>query len=493
MKSLSEYFDTSILMSGTPSEPMKVITENEDSDPRYHSCGCPIYEAVICGYITRPTLNLVECSKNQYNSAILAVYENEKNLQDSSAVKWPIHIIANCSGIDEVNEIHMNCWESFAKDRGIHLISVHSVKTVEHELTKEEIRIIPRLDDETDLEKILKKYRKEIDSWKNEDKVNHKEPSCMMNILELIDAGVILAGEPVVLFQVDMISEGINLCSFNAGLITSRAEVKTMQQIGRILRDYTFTDSAGVEHHKKIDGHANIYSIFDNEYDVCDLLERLEEFELTDNSFDWGRKVSIHNGSAPEPDPGAIAGRVTFNWEDIEPVTIQEYRELFRNRKYDKESRNIPTTVLANIPCWFSSEEIGLFDLYMKGKISDYDSKKRKHAKSNVDGAVKDEEEKDNKDNGNNGNNAVKPKKDKKRKDMEKSYQEMLTRIRQDIIYYQLESNVMNGWKWWTECKEDFIGCFIAEGNKNLTKAILTLLDRCGQYMHLDMNPNKAK
>ena len=184
-KSLADFFQTSIFMTGTPAEFQKVITKES-----FH-CDCPIYEAVRKGYVARPTLNLINCYEHQYNSAVLAVYKNELEISKSSKVKWPIHIIANCSSIDEVDSLYTNCWKNFAKKEKIHLISVHSKKRAENKKTLDETDIVPRFDDETDLNKIITKYRKEIDNWisKDEDNKEHKE---MMNTVELIYAGVII-------------------------------------------------------------------------------------------------------------------------------------------------------------------------------------------------------------------------------------------------------------------------------------------------------------
>jgi len=464
-KSLADFFQTSIFMTGTPAEFQKVITEES-----FH-CDCPIYEAVEKEYVTRPTLNLIKCFSNQYNSAILAVYKNELEIYKKSKVKWPIHIIANCSGIDEVDSLYKNCWNSFAKKENIHLISIHTKKGISDKKTQVETDILPKLDNEDDLKKIIEKYRKEIDKWLKSDTENC-EPSCMMDILELIDAGVILKGEPVVLFQVDMISEGINLCSFNAGIIKSKADVKSTQQIGRIIRDYTITDKNG-EHHKKIEGHANIYSMIENENDICDLLERLEQFELTADSFDWGCKVDISTGSTADPDEDKVPYISEFVWEDITEVEIQEYRALFISNKNNKDARHIPMNVFANL----NPDDISIIATIFEKPVS-----KITNSLNEIKKATK---KKTNKNVAKNNTN----KKSNAKKTV--SVQNLINNIRQTIIHNQLEKNQPHGWIEWTKLNDAFITRYLANGNTNAVDAFKNVISALKDYLHLDENPNK--
>lgn len=470
-KSLADFFQTSIFMTGTPAEFQKVITEES-----FH-CDCPIYEAVEKGYVTRPTLNLIKCYEHQYNSAVLAVYKNELEIYKTSKVKWPIHIIANCSSIDEVDSLYTNCWNNFAKVENIHLISVHSKKSVENKKTLVETDIVPRLDNETDLNKIIEKYSKEIDKWISKDEDN-KEPTCMMDILELIDAGVILKGEPVVLFQVDMISEGINLCSFNAGIIKSKADVKSTQQIGRIIRDYTITDKNG-EHHKKIDGHANIYSIIENENDMCNLLERLEQFELTADSFDWGRKVDVSNGGTADPDEDKVPTLSDFVWDDIINVEIQEYRALFVSNKNDKDARHIPTEELTNL----SDDDMAILAEALNCNVGKIKSNVEKLKNTHRD--IVKENKKKNKDEKKINEKKAEAKKSKI------SIQYLINNLRRTIIHNQLKENQPHGWDEWTKYNKDFIFRYLANGNEKYATAITNVLNALKNYLHLEVNPNK--
>lgn len=475
-KSLADFFQTSIFMTGTPSEFQKVITEES-----FH-CDCPIYEAVEKGYVTRPTLNLIKCYEHQYNSAVLAVYKNELEIYKNSKVKWPIHIIANCSSIDEVDSLYTNCWKNFAKKEKIHLISVHSKKSAENKKTLDETDIVPRFDDETDLNKIIEKYRKEIDKWISKDKDN-KEPISMMDILQLINDGVIINGEPVVLFQVDMLSEGTNMGSFNAGIIKSKAEVKSTQQIGRIIRDYTITDKNG-EHHKIREGHANIYSIIENENDICNLLERLEQFELTSDSFDWGRKVDISNGGSAEPDPDAVPTISDFVWDKITNVEIQEYRALFVSNKNDKDARHIPIAELTNL----SADDMKLvFEALNQNSAKD--SAEIKNKIENLKNIHK-EIENENKKNKNKNKKKINEKKVKAKKNMI-SVQFLINNLRRIVIHNQLKENQPHGWVEWTKYNEDFIFRYLANGNEKYATAITNVLNALKDYLHLNVNPNK--
>ena len=294
----------------------------------------------------------------------------------------------------------------------------------------------------------------------------------MMDILELIDAGVILKGEPVVLFQVDMISEGINLCSFNAGIIKSKADVKSTQQIGRIIRDYTITDKNG-EHHKKIDGHANIYCIIENENDICNLLERLEQFELTADAFDWGRKVDVSNGGAAEPDPDKVPNIADFEWDAIMPVEIQEYRALFVSNQNNKDARHIPTAEFANL----NPEDVALIASIMNKSVT-----KITNSLNDIKNTTK--KKKNNKKNKNTNNN-------KNSSKQKHSIQSLINNIRQTIIHNQLKENQPHGWEEWNKYKADFIHCYLAKGNDKAAVAFTNVIKALKDYLHLDVNPNK--
>lgn len=466
-KSLSDYFACSIFMSGTPAEYQKVITKES-----LH-CDCPIYEAVEKKYVTKPQLNLIKCMNNQYNSALYMIYKNELDTFNKTKVEknieWPIHMIANCKSIDEIESLYKNCYTEFAKENNIHLISIHSDKKISNAQTQIETIIKPKLDMISDIEEIKVKYK--INEWLetlSEDTRIDYTPKDMTDILDLIDKGIILKNEPVILFQVDMISEGINICSFNSSCITSKADIKSTQQIGRPIRDYVIKIDEN-EYHKKIDGHANIYCMIENEYEICDLLDRLENAELTDGSFDWGSKVDLINGSSTDNDTDVLPDLNTFKWEPITTVEIKEYRALFNSNKQDKDARHISSIKLSEIPEEDIINIIKLLNVKNPNNVLKNLQELKEYHK----------------------NPTSYNKSDKKKNIPNKiSIQNIIDRLRKTVIHNQLEANQPHGWNEWNKMNDAFILYYLANGNNIIANSIKNVFTILKDYLHLDTNPN---
>ena len=481
-QNLAQYFQTSLFMSGTPAEFQTVIAKD-------FSCDCPIYEAVDKGFVCRPKLNLVKCRASQMNSAVLAVYKFEKeqllkeNKGFCASLRFPSHIIVNCSSIDEVNSLYneVSKFPIFAEDH-VHLISIHSPKDCKNKSLNEDI-VKSKIDGETDVKKFINEHEIEINKWLkqfNKDDRKIMTPKTVMDVLELIDAGVIFKGEPVILFQVDMISEGINLCSFNAGIVKSKAEVKSMQQIGRIIRNYTL-DNGKIVRQKKIDGHAHLFAIMENENDIADLMDRLEQFELTSDAFSWGSRIDVSNGSTPDPDDNDnnLPTLNDFVWEPITDIEIIEYNALYTTNKNNQEARHIPTNELANL----SDEDMAILAEALNcnpGKIKSNVEKLK-----NIHKDIEKENKKKNKD-----EKKINEKKAEANKS-KISVQYLINNLRRTIIHNQLKENQPHGWVEWTKYNEDFIFRYLANGNEKYATAITNVLNALKNYLHLDVNPNK--
>ena len=480
-QNLAQYFQTSLFMSGTPAEFQTVIAKD-------FSCDCPIYEAVNKGFVCRPKLNLVKCRASQMNSAVLAVYKFEKeqllkeNKGFCASLRFPSHIIINCSSIDEVDSLYkeVSKYPIFAEDH-VHLISIHSPKGCKNKSLNEDI-VKSKIDGETDVKKFINEHEIEINKWLkqfNEDDRKIMTPKTVMDVLELIDVGVIFKGEPVILFQVDMISEGINLCSFNAGIVKSKAEVKSMQQIGRIIRNYILKNSKIVRQ-KKIDGHAHLFAIMENENDIADLMDRLEQFELTSDAFDWGSKIDVSNGSTPDPDDeNNLPTLNQFVWEPITNIEIIEYRALYTTNKNNQEARHIPTEELANL----SADDMAILAEALNCNVGKIKSNVEKLKNTNKE--IEKENKKKNKDEKKINEKKAEAKKSKI------SVQFLINNLRRTIIHNQLKENQPHGWVEWTKYNEDFIFRYLANGNEKYAKAITNVLNVLKNYLHLDVNPNK--
>lgn len=193
-------------------------------------------------------------------------------------------------GIDTIqnikNELGNDC----------HIILLHSVK-------------------ETNIDNEIETFQPEINGIK-------KSKAEVMEMLDAIDSGSEKASEllsdkkPIIVLQVDMISEGVNIKSFNSVFITSHSETKQMQQIGRVLRHFTVKDEKGnILFDKNTSGLANIYCPISNKVEIGELLYNLEQAGLSDSCFNWGKIVSLTHSSANSEDSGNPAKPET--WRSI--------------------------------------------------------------------------------------------------------------------------------------------------------------------------------
>ena len=139
---------------------------------------------------------------------------------------------------------------------------------------------------------------------------------------------------PILIFQVDTISEGINLKSCSSTILTTDSEQKATQQIGRVVRKYDY-DVNGKKIEKKV---ANVYMFKENNEDIFDLVKKLHKYGLTDKCFTWGKKVDIKTGSGGEvsDDPVKLE---KFDWMKIDETnnpTIQKIVYTFENEEKKK-------------------------------------------------------------------------------------------------------------------------------------------------------------
>jgi hypothetical protein len=271
---LAAYFETNLFMSGTPNEyQIKLSKDN-------HSIDLSIKDAISITprpYICKPTLNLVHSKEEVFDvrlirNAIIAVKNHEKEFYENNKYMQP-RILVCADGIDTIqnikNELGDDC----------HVILLHSVK-------------------ETNINNAPDFFEPEI----NGDKKSKAE---VMEMLDAIDSGSEKASEllsdkkPIIVLQVDMISEGVNIKSFNSVFITSHSETKQMQQIGRVLRHFVVEDeNKKVLFDKYQSGLANIYCPISNDSEIGELLFNLERAGLSEGCFNWGKIVNVTHSSA---------------------------------------------------------------------------------------------------------------------------------------------------------------------------------------------------
>lgn len=271
---LATYFETSLFMSGTPNEyQIKLAKDN-------HSIELSIKDAISVTprpYICKPTLNLVHSKDEVFDvrlirDAIVAIKNHEKEFYENNEYIQPRILIC----LNEIDTIQ-NIKDELGDD--CHIISLHSVK-------------------ETNINNEVETFEPEINGIK-------KNKTEVMEILDAIDSGSEKASEllsdkkPIIVLQVDMISEGVNIKSFNSVFITSHTQTKQMQQIGRVLRHFEVKDeNENILFDKNSSGLANIYCPISNEAEIGELLYNLEQAGLSEGCFEWGKIVNVTHSSA---------------------------------------------------------------------------------------------------------------------------------------------------------------------------------------------------
>lgn len=274
---LATYFETSLFMSGTPNEyQTKLAKDNPD-----HSIDLSIKDAISVTprpYICKPTLNLVHSKEEVFDvrlirDAIIAIKKYEKDLFENNEYIQP-RILVCLNEIDTIQNIK----DELGDD--CHVIVLHSVK-------------------ETNINNEVETFDPEIDGIK-------KNKTEVMEMLDAIDSNslekaseLLSDKKPIIVLQVDMISEGVNIKSFDSVFITSHTQTKQMQQIGRVLRHSDVKDRNGnILFDKNTSGLVNIYCPISNDDEIGELLFNLENAGLSEGCFEWGKIVNVTHSSA---------------------------------------------------------------------------------------------------------------------------------------------------------------------------------------------------
>ena len=327
-KNIAHLFKNVMLMSGTPDWVQREMTAKN----RKNECKCSPKLAMENGWICKPTLNLVNCSDADWPNAVKAVFEREMKIWNATGQIFKPTILVNCKSIDDVAALREVSWFKMNAGKKFHLISIHSKKTV------------------------------------------HDSAGLMKNLVAEIDGRAVEADEaydaitridkqedslPVIVFQVQMIGEGINVKSFNSVVTASNCDKTAMQQIGRVLRNFTISktvvqkvEKPATGFFKKLfkrtetveetvdktftkvqDGTSNVYVINDNLKTLTDLIVHLSNYDLTSSCFSWGVKIDINEGSSPGVlDEEDSAKQLTPNWVELKSVD-PEIIEVFSSAK----------------------------------------------------------------------------------------------------------------------------------------------------------------
>lgn len=318
---LRDLFQTTLLLSGTPDNFQRNIETNFSKDSsltgKVFKAGCPLYTAVDEKWVCRPTLNLVFPEDSGVNiggtdtdkalpKAVETILKNEKALTQLDKHHFAQHLLVCCKNIDSISKI-----KEVLKDRiDAHFISLHTEKRVLSGEEKSEQTLVPEIDDKPVTKDAVMEALANLQTYFGDNK-------------------------PVVVFQVNMISEGVNISSFNSIFIQTHSDRLAMQQIGRVLRNCKEKDSEGVTHEKKDEGHASVYCMVDTIEQVGVLLTKLEEFELTDKAFNWGRKIDLHIGGKSSASEDELVEEAS--WKEIDENLKSCFKQAFISRGSFKE------------------------------------------------------------------------------------------------------------------------------------------------------------
>ena len=300
-KSAAQFFKV-MLLSGTPSAFQRELS----SKFKDNVCSCSPREAMENGWICKPTLNIVQGGQESWARAIVAVLNREIAICQREVFKP--RIMVNCSGIDDIKQLSGLSFFKENAGKKFHFVSLHSLKAYEDDNIKRVVQ--PTVDG------------RDVDADEAYNAIDH------------IDDGTYFKDDlPVIVAQVQMLGEGINVSSFNACLTASNSEKTAMQQIGRIVRNFEIDGKTKVK-----DGHANVYAIFDNSDSLCRLLLNLQEYDLTEECFQWGDKIDISTSSgADDGDSDELVGLHDTEWEPIDvnnDIDIVEVLQTVSNKAY---------------------------------------------------------------------------------------------------------------------------------------------------------------
>lgn len=232
------YFCTDLLMSGTPA-PYQLEMEAE------YDAQCSVKKAMERGWTVQPKLYFVKGNWNQsFRSIILDMVQRELQLSMSEGVAP--RMMVSCKKISQIEDIlDMKVFKEGAGEV-FNVISIHSEKPDQK----------PRVNGVEVSSRGALQAIQALDS---------------NNAAALAKYGIDPKLMTIVL-QVDMISEGINVKSFNSVIVTTSVIRKAMQQFGRVFRNY---DIDGFS--KRKNGHASVYVVQESSQDFMKFFEELKD------------------------------------------------------------------------------------------------------------------------------------------------------------------------------------------------------------------------
>ena len=312
---LSKLFRISLFMSGTPAQyQFDIFKENTNK------ALCSVATAGENGWICKPTLNLVydkapDLSTKEiqlFKSEVEMIIKNETKRFEQYEGKYPRILICS-NGIDPITDIKN-------KIEGVHVFAIHSIKAGNEK--NKFVEATPTINGKAvEKETILDM----LDALDNNDLEFEAEGFMAKDFLD----------KPLVVFQVDTISEGVNVKSFSAVYISTHSGQKQVQQIGRVLRNSNFPVN------KNQNDLAQVYVGVDNAYEVASLMLALQEYSLGDETpwTSWLKLGDIYESSGSVDSEEAPEFKKTHAIEaqiDIETLFKMEFNNNKVFKEFDK-------------------------------------------------------------------------------------------------------------------------------------------------------------
>ena len=340
MITCKDFFRTLAIGTGTPSDFCKAIAR--DRVYSNYRCGVIFSEAVKKGYICRPQFNLIHCSfsgigKRKFASAIVSAVNHEINLLNSEKANFPCRMLVNVTSIDFIDLLRKEFKYNVSD---VHLIGLHSQKKSQDK-DGNQVTFKPFINDIEVTDDIVYKVLKYMDDYSG---MNEEVRANAYNELSKLGFENILDGSPIIVFQIGMISEGVNIHTFNSVIVTSHQAGTLIQQIGRAVR--LGWDNLGYS--KKEDSHCSVYFFYENNTDITTLIKNLESEDLTSDCFDWGPKLEMDKGSSPKAEDDDFSEVESFNFDPIEDIQIELIESLFKKNHIKKSflSDKMPLTAV---------------------------------------------------------------------------------------------------------------------------------------------------
>ena len=303
---LPELFSDVLCMTGTPCLYQCWMSQDERWKKDY-VVSVNYAMAIKHGWIVRPDVYVINvCDiKNQLEDAAIAAMAHERRI-NSSGIKGvsnaTTHMLVNAPDINTANNVGKNLWNYYDGEVGVSIL--HSAKTV-----KDTGRGKNTTFDLT----------AEIDGVK----MGSKEAKEAIMKIDTTDAG-----KERIVTQVEMISEGINVNSFDAPLISSHSDVKITQQIGRSLR------------FAKGKNHASIYCVAENQEDVATLVSELVDQGLDLEEVLKKMKMIDISGKGKDEDPEAVADYEKSAWRGYTKVEIKNLMNAVNGATVEARIKN---------------------------------------------------------------------------------------------------------------------------------------------------------